>query len=139
MQALERPVTPASPRRRGRFRPVLKWLGLGIVGLVGVGAIAQAVAATIDRRAFPAPGQLVPIDGGKRRLHLRVMGPSSGHPIVLLEAGMASFSSNWHWVQTMLSDSIRVVAEDRAGLGWSDPAPQPADAYDSARDLHDAL
>jgi pimeloyl-ACP methyl ester carboxylesterase len=32
-----------------------------------------------------------------------------------------------------------VVAYDRAGLGWSDPAPTPHDAHTSARDLHAAL
>jgi pimeloyl-ACP methyl ester carboxylesterase len=32
-----------------------------------------------------------------------------------------------------------VVAYDRAGLGWSDPAPSAQDAYASAADLHQAL
>jgi pimeloyl-ACP methyl ester carboxylesterase len=55
------------------------------------------------------------------------------------EAGIGSFSSNWAWVQTELAASTRVVAYDRAGLGWSDPAPAPQDAQESARDLHLAL
>jgi pimeloyl-ACP methyl ester carboxylesterase len=38
-----------------------------------------------------------------------------------------------------LAASTRVVAYDRAGLGWSDPAPEPQDAQQSARDLHAAL
>jgi pimeloyl-ACP methyl ester carboxylesterase len=52
---------------------------------------------------------------------------------------MAAFSSNWAWVQDELAATTRVVAADRSGLGWSDPAPKPQDAQESARDLHAAL
>jgi pimeloyl-ACP methyl ester carboxylesterase len=38
-----------------------------------------------------------------------------------------------------LASSTRVVAYDRAGLGWSDPPAEPQDAHQSARDLHAAL
>jgi pimeloyl-ACP methyl ester carboxylesterase len=52
---------------------------------------------------------------------------------------MASFSPNWHWVQTQLAPMGRVVAYDRAGLGWSEPGPGPRDAQQSAGELHTAL
>jgi pimeloyl-ACP methyl ester carboxylesterase len=68
-----------------------------------------------------------------------VMGQDTGLPTVILEAGMASFSSNFYWVQNDLSKTTQVVAYDRAGLGWSDPAPEAHDAQQSARDLHAAL
>jgi pimeloyl-ACP methyl ester carboxylesterase len=42
-------------------------------------------------------------------------------------------------VQKDLAETNRVVAYDRAGLGWSDPAVEPHDAQQSARDLHTAL
>jgi len=58
---------------------------------------------------------------------------------VILDAGMATFSSNWAWVQNDLAAMTRVVAYDRAGLGWSDPSPEPQDARQSAQDLHAAL
>jgi pimeloyl-ACP methyl ester carboxylesterase len=58
---------------------------------------------------------------------------------VVLDAGMISFSSNWAWVQPELAKSVRVVAYDRAGLGWSDPGPTPRDAGTSSRELHAAL
>jgi pimeloyl-ACP methyl ester carboxylesterase len=67
------------------------------------------------------------------------MGQETGKPTVLLEAGIGSFSSNWAWVQTVLASSTRVVAYDRAGLGWSDPTSEPQDAQQSANDLHAAL
>jgi len=112
-------------------------LTITVVGLAGVGAIYQAIATAKDQRTFTPPGQLVDIGG--RRIHLVVMGEDTGQPAVILEAGMASFSSNFYWVQNELAAAARVVAYDRAGLGWSDPAPEPQDAQQSARDLHAAL
>jgi pimeloyl-ACP methyl ester carboxylesterase len=126
------------PRRR-RLRRFLKWLAIGIASLLLVGVVVQTIASALDQRTYQPPGRMVAIDGGKRRIHLQVEGEARGLPTVILEAGMASFSSNWHWVQTRLADSTQVVAADRAGLGWSDPSPEPHDAYDSARDLHQAL
>ena len=89
-----------------------------IIGLPIVGAIYQAIATARDKRNFPPPGQL--IDVGGHRLHLHVTGTDTGKPTVILEAGMASFSSNFVWVQQELEQVTRVVAYDRAGLGWSD-------------------
>ena len=55
----------------------------------------------------------------------RAHGPR-GRPTVLLDAGIGSCSPHWAWVQAELAPSTRVVAYDRAGLGWSDPGPRPA-------------
>jgi pimeloyl-ACP methyl ester carboxylesterase len=68
-----------------------------------------------------------------------VMGEDAGGPTVILEAGMATFSSNYSWIQNELAATTRVVAYDRAGLGWSDPSAEPQDAQQSAQDLHAAL
>jgi len=110
---------------------------IGTATLATVGVICQAVATEIDRRRFPPPGRL--IDVGGYHLHLQVMGDRQPGPTVLLEAGMASFSTNWYWVQTTLATTSRVVAYDRAGLGWSDSASRPRDARHSAEELHRAL
>ncbi len=108
-----------------------------IIGLPIVGAIYQAIATARDRRNFPPPGKL--IDVGGHRLHLHVTGTDTGKPTVILEAGMASFSSNFAWVQQELEQVTRVVAYDRAGLGWSDSGPKPRDAQRSAKELCAAL
>lgn len=132
---------PHSAKTKRRVRVWLKraFLGLGITaaGLSGLGALYQAVAAKADQRTYLPPGQFV--DLGDRRIHLLVMGEETGRSTVILEAGIASFSSNWAWVQAELAASTRIVSYDRAGLGWSDPAPEPQDARESARDLHAAL
>jgi pimeloyl-ACP methyl ester carboxylesterase len=108
-----------------------------IVGLAIVGAIFQTIAAQRDRRRFPPGGKLV--DVGGHRLHLNLMGEDKGSPTVILEAGMASMSANWGWVQRAIAITTRVVSYDRAGLGWSDPGIKPLDAAKSARELHTLL
>jgi pimeloyl-ACP methyl ester carboxylesterase len=112
-------------------------LVITVAGLSGLGAIYQSIATRADHRTYLPPGEFVDLDG--RRIHLLIMGEETGKPTILLDAGIGSFSSNWAWVQTELAASTRVVAYDRAGLGWSDPAPEPQDAQESARDLHAAL
>lgn len=116
---------------------MLLWFVAVIFVLALSGAIYQAVAAARDKRAYLPPGQMISV--GDRQLHLLVTGEVTEYPTVILEAGIASFSSNWYWVQSELSSMTRVVSYDRAGLGWSDLAPEPFDAYQSARDLRLAL
>ncbi len=108
-----------------------------VIGLPIVGAIYQTLATARDRRTFPPPGQMV--DVGGHRLHLHVTGTDTGRPTVILEAGMASFSANFAWLQEELATVTRVVAYDRAGLGWSDAGSPPRDAQRSAKELGSAL
>jgi pimeloyl-ACP methyl ester carboxylesterase len=123
--------------RRFRFRYVLIGTIVFVVGLGSLGAIYQAISVRADQRKFLPPGQFV--DLGGRQIHMLVQGQSNGKPTVLLEAGIAGFSSNWAWVQNELAQITQVVSYDRAGLGWSDPAPETKDAQQSAQDLHAAL
>jgi pimeloyl-ACP methyl ester carboxylesterase len=114
---------------------------LAVVGAAVALPVAAAVREQLRERGnrthFAPPGQMV--DVGGYRLHLNVMGDDKGDPTVILDAGMVSFSSNWAWVQPEVAKVSRVVAYDRAGLGWSDPGPRPRDAGRSATELHTAL
>lgn len=112
-------------------------LGLGLGALAGLGATWQAVTARRDRRRFPPPGRMVPVNG--HRLHLQVTGAQTAAPTVILEAFMASMSANWAWVQQQLTPEFRVISYDRAGLGWSEPGTGRLDAAFSAAELHTAL
>ena len=129
------------PNKRFRFRGLLgaclKAVGIALVLAAALGAIYQAIATARDSREYPPPGRL--IDVGGHRLHLQVTGEDHAGPTVLLEAGMASFSTNWYGVQTALAVSSPVVSYNRAGLGWSEPGPMPRDARRSAEELHIAL
>lgn len=118
-----------------RARRVLLGLLVALVALVGAGAIYQAVATRLDRREFAPPGRLV--DVGGRKLHIHCLG--QGSPAVVLETGMAGTSANWSWVLPEVARSTRVCAYDRAGMGWSDPGPEPRDARTAAAELHTLL
>jgi pimeloyl-ACP methyl ester carboxylesterase len=80
---------------------------------------------------IPQPGRIV--DVGGRALHINVLG--KGSPVVILEAGIAASSLSWALVTKQVAAFTTVVTYDRAGFGWSDPAPHPCTALDAARDL----
>jgi len=90
---------------------------------------------------LPPPGRMV--DVGGRSLHVNVLGhgsltgPLYGglSPVVVLEAGIAASSLSWALVAKQVAAFTTVVTYDRAGFGWSDPAPHHSTALDAARDL----
>ena len=83
-------------------------------------AIYQRAAEARDRRRFPAPGRLVPV-GDDRRLHLYQVG--DGRPAVVIVPALNGSILEWlHIVREVQHDTL-VCVYDRAGIGWSDPAP----------------
>jgi pimeloyl-ACP methyl ester carboxylesterase len=117
----------------------VKWgmAAMAVGAVMGAAAAVQQALTVRDRLRYPAPGLLVHVDG--RQIHLQVLGAESGGPTVVLEAGMGSFSPNWCWVQQELAPTVRSVAYDRAGLGWSRRSRRPRDAQTIAVELRDAL
>ncbi len=115
----------------------LRVTALVVAAVLGSAAAVQQVLTVRDRKRYPAPGLLVHVDG--HQIHLQVRGLDSGGPTVVLEAGMGSFSPNWYWVQQELAPTVRSVAYDRAGLGWSSRRRRPRDAQTIAVELRDAL
>jgi len=118
-------------------RRVLRVL-LFVAALLVAGASWEWLAERHDRAAFPPPGRLV--DAGGHRLHLRIDGAGRPGPTVLLECGIGGATScNWGWVRPEVAGFARVVAYDRAGLGWSEPGPLPRDGRRLVAELHTAL
>lgn len=91
-------------------------------------------AASVAYSKPPAPGQHVDIGG--RRLHVQCKGPEKG-PVVLFEAGLSQYTANSTYgkAQDLIAADAKVCIYDRAGLGWSDPAPGPRTHSDMADDL----
>lgn len=123
-------------------RRVLRGIGRTLAMLVGllvalglVGASYEALAAAGDAQRYPAPGQLV--DVGGYRLHIQCVG--TGSPTVVLDAGLGGSSLDWSLIQPELGHAARVCAYDRAGMGWSDPGPQPRTPRQIASELHTLL
>ena len=111
-----------------------------LVGLPLLGITYQIISTQIDKNNYPAPGKLV--DVGGYRLHIYCMGTSAaGSPTVILEQGLGGSSPAWALIQPEVAKATRVCAYDRAGLGWSDPAPKgtPRDGQEVAKELHTLL
>jgi pimeloyl-ACP methyl ester carboxylesterase len=120
----------------------MRWTGKAILWLVVallvpavVGAIYQVIATARAERAHPPPGELV--DVGGHRLHIHCVG--QGNPTVVLDGGTGEMSAHWVLVQREVSDTTRVCAYDRAGMGWSEMGPEPRDAKQISGELHTLL
>ena len=132
-------VPPQPERRRNGW---ILWTGrilLGLLALIVIlaasGSAYEAIMAAGDTKRYPPPGQLV--DVGGHRLHLHCVG--QGSPTVVLDAGLGAFTLDWGAVQPQIATSTRVCAYDRAGLGWSEPGPQPRSPEQFANELHTLL
>src|SRR6185503_5766216 len=114
---------------------LVMWLIICILVFAAAGVLYQFIATQSDIRNYPAPGQLV--DVGGYRLHMYCVG--QGSPTVVLEAAADMMSADWGWIQPEIAKQTRVCAYDRAGMGWSEPGPQPRDARQISTELHTLL
>src|SRR5215216_3800284 len=120
-------------QRKGErwLRRFLVWAGRGLAAVAAFGLLLacagfayQTIATESDRRAHPAPGAMITVNG--RSVHLQCAG--QGSPTVILETGLGSWSSQWALIQPAVAQSTRVCSYDRAGLGWSETGLAPRDA-----------
>jgi pimeloyl-ACP methyl ester carboxylesterase len=129
-------VSTSTARRIMRWTAkALLWLVVALVVLAVIGAIYQAIATERDERAYPPPGHLVNVGGYS--LHINCVG--EGSPTVILESALGAMSAHWVRVQQVVAETTRVCAYDRAGMGWSEPGPEPRDARQISSELHTLL
>jgi pimeloyl-ACP methyl ester carboxylesterase len=110
---------------------------LSVVSLVLTGMIYQVLASQRDRRLYRRPNELA--DAGGHLVHLRISGREQEGPTVVLENGLGFPSLTWTWVLREVAPHVRIVAYDRAGIGWSEPGPQPRSAQRVVDELRSAL
>lgn len=114
-----------------------RWTWVAAVVLLGQGcAHAQAAREADIMAKFPAPGRMIDIGG--RRLHLDCRGEGAG-PVVIIEAGAVASAIHYRKAQAAMAPTARVCAYDRAGMGWSDPAPGPRPLEARVTDLEALL
>lgn len=90
------------------------------------------------QRFHPSRGLLVDIGG--RRIRATPAGPQNNRPLIVLECGAFGCAADWAVVQERLAArGLRSLAYDRAGLGYSDPGPEPRDGAAIAEDLEALL
>jgi pimeloyl-ACP methyl ester carboxylesterase len=127
-----------NPKLAKQKRGVGWWMkNLGLLVLVLVAGTLGVAAITKWNliKRYPAPGQLVAVDGHK--MHIYCAG--EGSPTIVLAAGLDDFSIFWSKVQAEISRTTRVCAYDRAGLGWSEPRPDPRTSARMVQELHALL
>ena len=86
----------------------------------------------------PFRGEL--IDVGGHRLRAVRGGPAGAAPLIVLEHGAFGCAADWAVVQDRLAaKGFRSLAYDRAGLGHSEPGPEPRDGRAIVADLASLL
>lgn len=80
------------------------------------------------------------VDIGGRSLRIVRAGPATGETVVVCEHGAFGCASDWAVVQEKLTATgLGSLAYDRAGLGHSDPGPEPRDGRAINDDLEALL
>lgn len=123
-----------------KLASIFKKLSMALVGLVGVALLAGATFEQISRikarRDYPPLGRMIDIGG--RRIQLDCRG--KGSPTVVFESGLGTSGSlDWWRVHDRIAATTRACVYSRAGMMWSDPAPEPRDGNAMAEDLHKTL
>jgi pimeloyl-ACP methyl ester carboxylesterase len=109
---------------------------LGIlIGVVGFGAIYQALATSRDRFMFLPPGKLIQING--KNWHYQIAG--KGHPTVIVDSGTGGTHLDWQLVQPEVAKFTKILTYDRAGYGWSDISSEPRTAEQVVNELRQLL
>ena len=114
---------------------VIAYILGGVALALVLGASYRVLGERRDRRRFPPPGKYVLLES--HRLHFQDMG--EGSPTIVLESGLMSSVLTWQKLQPELAKIARVVSYDRAGMGWSDPGPEPRNADRIVSELRDFL
>jgi pimeloyl-ACP methyl ester carboxylesterase len=137
-------------QRRTPFNPALTRILFGrtllgrvarVAAAVIVGGVLGVLTAEEVAYANADPRGLTYDVGGGRRMRLVCEGQAdASRPTVVFEAGAFGFSGDWAYVQNDLTArGVRSCAYDRAGMGLSDPSPEPRDGVNVARDLEKLL
>jgi pimeloyl-ACP methyl ester carboxylesterase len=79
----------------------------------------------------------ISVDVGGYSLYARLMG--TGKPGVVFECGLGDDVNTWNRVQPEIAELTSTLTYDRAGLGDSQPSPQPRDIESMVSDLHALL
>jgi pimeloyl-ACP methyl ester carboxylesterase len=121
---------------------IWKWtkrIMAGLLVLILVLVVCTYAAGVLAKRQLARqnlpPGQWTDINDYS--LHIYCTG--EGSPTVVLEAGLNDFHVTWARVQPEVAQSTRVCSYDRAGLGWSQPSPNPRTSSVMAEELHTLL
>src|SRR5271165_2266847 len=118
------------------LRRILKVLALVFLLAAALGFAYEQIGRWQDSQHRFRIGRAV--DVGGHSLNIDCMG--SGSPAVVLESGGGGYGGyGWREVQAGIATFTTVCWYDRAGEGWSDPAPTARSSATVVHDLHELL
>jgi pimeloyl-ACP methyl ester carboxylesterase len=80
------------------------------------------------------------VDVGGHKLNVRVSGTAKpGMPTVVFESGLGSPIDAWFSVPSDIAATTRTIAYERAGIGASEPGPEPRSIKQIVSELHALL
>jgi pimeloyl-ACP methyl ester carboxylesterase len=85
----------------------------------------------------PLPELREMVDVGGYQLYIHCTG--TGTPTVIMEAGYGDVGQTWSLVQPEVARFARACSYDRAGLGLSEPGPEPRHSLQIVDELHTLL
>jgi pimeloyl-ACP methyl ester carboxylesterase len=125
----------------------VRLLGLAIAAVALAACSGASTASSVP--STPASAATSPSSelvgdfdvGDGRTMHLVCVGPTdTGEPTILLESGGGMDYSAWSEILPVMESTHRLCAYDRAGLGASQPPPEPSrTAADQVADLRALL
>jgi pimeloyl-ACP methyl ester carboxylesterase len=99
-------------------------------------SLSVQVAAAPGDDVYTRPALLASATDGAR---LNFVCIGQGSPAVIFDSGFSDWAPAWAVVQPRIAQFTRVCSYDRAGSGFSGPAPTPVTFERIATELHDAL
>ncbi len=124
---------------KNKRKGIFFWIGrilLGLLilflGLILFGLIREQITRRNIAAEYPAPGEMVNING--HDIHLYCVG--SGTPTVIFESDIDQLGIlSWVPVQEEISKYTRTCSYDRAGIMWSEDGELPRDGETIADEL----
>ncbi len=117
------------------MKSVATWAPAIVFTLVAAGILFEQIGQRQDRARYARVGRAVDIGG--RTLNIYCSGEGQPAVVLLTFSHMAGFA--WNAVQPRVAGFTHACWYDRAGYGWSDPAPGEPTMRDTASDLHALL
>ncbi|MCU1276799.1 MAG: alpha/beta hydrolase [bacterium] len=106
------------------------------VAAIIAGAVYESKMEAKDAQAWTPAGKLVDVNG--RKLHVVCAG-QGGPPTVIFESSGLASSTEWEKLLPEVGRTHHACAYDRAGMGWSEPAPGDRSASDFVEELRGVL
>jgi len=128
-------VDPGDGEAKRSLAKRLRPFAVALMTALLAGFAYERIGEWQDHVRYPRVGRAVNIGG--RTLNIYCSG--QGSPAVVFDSGGNRPGYSWVLVQPEVAKSTRACWYDRAGYGWSDPAPHSRSSADIADDLHKLL